>query len=186
MDLHKARREILVIADRPRSLLRASARRLRIKRGILIGALRSFRLRMLAGGLCAASVFGGDIGAAARSQVVVKEIVKTMQNDVGQAIVLPRGHLQLFVSTYGIAPGARLPQHKHPFQRYAYVIQGRIRVVQAGSSSRIYHAGEFIVESVNRWHYGEAVGATPVKLLVIDQLPRGRDATLLQGSPGER
>lgn len=184
MDRHKARCGIPAIAYRPHWVLRALARRLRIKQSLLIGALRSFRLRTLAGCLCMASVFGGDINAAARSQVVVKEIVKTMKNDVGQAIILPRGHLQLVVSTYGIAPGARLPQHKHPFQRYAYVIRGRIRVVQAGSSSRIYHAGEFIAESINRWHYGEAVGATPVKLLVIDQLPPGRSATLLQGSPG--
>ena len=34
------------------------------------------------------------------------------------------GHLQLVVSTYDIAPAARLQQHKHPFERYAYVIQG--------------------------------------------------------------
>ncbi len=121
--------------------------------------------------------------ASAQDPIVVKEIVKTTQNAVGQPITLPRGRLQLVVSTYDIAPGARLPQHKHPFQRYAYVLQGDLLVQQVGSSSRVYHAGEFIAESVARWHFGETVGETPVKLLVIDQLPPGRKATVLRAPP---
>ena len=112
--------------------------------------------------------------------VVVKELSKAIANDVGQPIRLPRGKLQLVVSTYDIAPGAKLPQHKHPYQRYAYVLQGELNVVQVGRSSRIYKSGEFIAESVNRWHFGETVGTAPVKLLVIDQLPPGRASTLLR------
>ena len=113
----------------------------------------------------------------------MKEIVRTTKNDVGQAITVPSGHLQLVVSTYDIAPGARLPEHKHPFERYAYVIQGDLMVEQVGSSPRVYHAGEFVVESVNRWHFGQAIGEVPVKLLVIDQLPPGRKATVLRSRP---
>jgi len=81
-------------------------------------------------------------------------------------------------SIYTLAPGARLPEHKHPFQRYAYVLEGALRVQQADSSSRIYRAGEFIIESVDRWHYGATVGDAPVKLLVIDQLPPTAEATV--------
>ena len=112
--------------------------------------------------------------------VVVKELSKAIANDVGQPIRQPRGKLQLVVSTYDIAAGAKLPQHKHPYQRYAYVLQGELNVVQVGRSARIYKAGEFIAESVNRWHYGETFGSVPVKLLVIVQLPPGKASTLLR------
>ncbi len=135
-----------------------------------------FRLLMLAAALCLAALAAAE--AQEGAAIAVNEIVKTMKNDAGQAIALPHRPLQLVVSIYTIAPGARLPQHKHPFQRYAYVLRGDIKVEQVGSSSKLYHAGEFIVESVNRWHFGEAVGETPVKLLVIDQLPPGRKATV--------
>ena len=64
--------------------------------------------------------------------MVVRDIVKTVRNDSGQAIRLPRGALQLVVSTYDIAPGAKLPVHNHPFQRYAYVMQGDLKVEQVG------------------------------------------------------
>ena len=130
--------------------------------------------------LCAL-ILGGPIAQALEaSPVVVKELSKSLTNDVGQPIRLPRGKLQLVVSTYDIAPGAKLPQHRHPYQRYAYVLQGELNVVQVGRTSRIYKPGEFIAESVDRWHYGETVGTVPVKLLVIDQLPPGKASTLLR------
>ena len=75
---------------------------------------------------------------------------------------------------------ARLPQHKHPFQRYAHVLQGELRVRQINGSARIYRAGRFVAEIVGRWHYGEALGAVPVRLLVIDQLQPGRKATIVR------
>ena len=119
-------------------------------------------------------------GALEASPVVVKELLKATKNDAGQPIHQPRGGLQLVVSTYDIAPGAKLPQHRHPYQRYAYVLQGDLNVVQVDRGARVYHPGEFIVESVNRWHYGETVGTVPVKLLVIDQLPPGKASTILR------
>ena len=62
------------------------------------------RLSMLVAGLCLTSVAGSDVSAREPAPVVVKEIVRTMKNDVGQAITVPSGHLQLVVSTYDIAP----------------------------------------------------------------------------------
>ena len=64
------------------------------------------RLSMLVAGLCLTSVAGSNVSAREPAPVVAKEIVRTMKNDVGQAITVPSGHLQLVVSTYDIAPGA--------------------------------------------------------------------------------
>jgi quercetin dioxygenase-like cupin family protein len=119
-------------------------------------------------------------GAIAQDQpaIAVKEILSTVKNDAGQTLRLPSRNLQLVVSEYNIAAGARLPEHKHPYQRYAYVAQGELLVQQIGRASKIYRAGDFVVESVNRWHFGEAIGQTPVKLIVIDQLPKGAKSTI--------
>ena len=139
------------------------------------------RIAMMAAVACLGiSVSGYDASAGEAPAVVVKDIVRTTRNDSGQAIRLPAGRLELVASTYDIAPGARLPQHKHPFQRYAYVLQGDLKVEQVGRSSRIYRAGEMVVESVGFWHYGENVGSVPVRLLVIDQVPKGRATTVLR------
>ncbi|WP_246695550.1 cupin domain-containing protein [Methylocystis rosea] len=109
---------------------------------------------------------------------VVTEIARAAKTATGQPITLPQGPLEVVASIYTLAPGVRLPEHKHSYQRYAYILEGDLMVQQADSSSRVYHAGEFVIESVDRWHFGATVGAVPVKLLVIDQSPPGGEVTV--------
>jgi quercetin dioxygenase-like cupin family protein len=130
-------------------------------------------------GLTAPAAHALDSSASEKT-VAVKEIVNSAFNDAGQPIRLPGGSLRLVVSTYDIPPGAKLPWHKHPYQRYAYVAEGDLTVDQAGRGPRVYHAGEFVAESVNLWHFGENAGTATVRLLVIDQLPPGKAATILK------
>ena len=137
-------------------------------------------LKLMLAALSVGLLSSTTVPAQEAGSVVVKTIVNTLKNDAGQPISFPRGHLELTVLSFDIPVGARLPVHKHKGQRYAYVLQGDLRVEQIGGASRIYHAGDFVVESVNRWHFGETVGTTPVKLVVIDQLPRGAKSTVLQ------
>jgi quercetin dioxygenase-like cupin family protein len=35
------------------------------------------------------------------------------------------------------------------------------------------HQGEFLAEMENTWHFGANQGKEPVKLLIIDEVPRG-------------
>ncbi|TIU12036.1 MAG: cupin domain-containing protein, partial [Mesorhizobium sp.] len=82
---------------------------------------------------------------------------------------------------FGIAPGATLPVHKHPFPRYAYVEAGTLQVtnVETGKSNT-YKSGDFIIEMIGQWHQATNVGADPVKLLVIDQVEEGTKNTVLR------
>ena len=81
---------------------------------------------------------------------------------------------------YDIPAGSKLPVHKHPNQRYAYVLQGTLQVtdVENGRSFE-YKPGDFIVEMVDGWHYGANNGKGPVRLLVIDQVEKGQANTIL-------
>jgi len=122
---------------------------------------------------------GDQIGT---KPVVVSEILSTTATAAGQPIVLPGGPVRLVATTYEIAPGAALPVHKHPFQRYAYVLTGTLTVTETESGRTYpYKAGDFIVEMVDRWHSGQNVGSAPVRLLVIDQVPDGSQSTILRG-----
>ena len=99
----------------------------------------------------------------------------------GQPIALPQGNAEVVVWIYDIPVGARLPVHKHPFQRYAYVLAGTLRVAAADNSRTWdYKAGDFIVEMVDAWHYGTNIGTEPVRLLVIDQVDKGQANTILR------
>jgi quercetin dioxygenase-like cupin family protein len=103
--------------------------------------------------------------------VSVKPVLSTSITSSGQPIVLPAKDPTVIVSEYEIAKGATLPEHKHPYPRYGYVLAGEIRITNTDTGkSEVYKAGDFIIEAINQWHHAENIGNEPVKLLVIDQV----------------
>jgi quercetin dioxygenase-like cupin family protein len=115
------------------------------------------------------------------AKAVVKKLFAGSTTALGQKIALPQGDAEVTVLTYDIPPGARLPVHKHPYPRYAYVLAGRLKVSTGDDAKSFdYGPGDFIVEMLDTWHYGETVGSETVKLLVIDQAPPGATNTLLK------
>src|SRR5215813_4812526 len=88
---------------------------------------------------------------AENQQVVVKPVLSTTVTSSGQPIVLPQKDAQLTVSTYEIAPGAVLPEHKHPFPRYGYVLSGSLRVINDDTGkTEDFKTGDFILEAVGQ------------------------------------
>jgi quercetin dioxygenase-like cupin family protein len=121
------------------------------------------------------------LDSRAPAPVVVTPVTKTSVTSTGQPITLPQKDVEVAASIFDIAPGATLPVHKHPFPRYAYVLAGTLKVTNADTGkSDIFKAGDFIVEMIDQWHQGSNIGSDPVKLLVIDQIEAGAQATVLR------
>jgi quercetin dioxygenase-like cupin family protein len=141
-------------------------------RKILIAAL-------LATGASFSAAYALDSGAAA--PVVVTPVKSTAVTSTGQPITLPQKNIEVTASIFDIAPGATLPVHKHPFPRYGYVLSGTLKVTNVDTGrSDTFKAGDFIVEMIDQWHQGSNIGLDPVKLLVIDQIEAGVQATVLK------
>ena len=120
-----------------------------------------------------------DSGAAA--PVVVTPIRTTTVTSTGQSITLPQKDVEVTASIFEIAPGATLPVHKHPFPRYAYVLAGTLKVTNVDTGqSDTFKTGDFIVEMIDQWHQGSNIGADQVRLLVVDQIEAGSQATVLR------
>lgn len=120
-----------------------------------------------------------DSGAAA--PITVTPIRSTTVTSTGQPITLPQKNVEVGASIFDIAPGAKLPIHKHPFARYAYVLGGTLEVTNVDTGkSDVFKTGDFIVEMIDQWHTGANIGADPVKLLVIDQIEAGTPVTVLR------
>jgi quercetin dioxygenase-like cupin family protein len=116
---------------------------------------------------------------AADAPVKSTAVISTTKTAIGQPIVLPAKDAQVIVTVLEIAPGTKLPRHKHPFQRYGYVMQGELTVEYEGGARQTFHPGDFIVEALDTWHFGTNTGSVPVKLLVIDQVEAGKTNTIL-------
>lgn len=111
--------------------------------------------------------------ACSGTGAVVTPVAKVTRMADGRPVRFPAGDAQVSACTYDIPPGARLPVHRHPYPRFAYVESGDLRVTFDDGRTFEYHAGGFIAEAVDTWHYGETLGAKPVRLLVIDTTPPG-------------
>jgi len=113
--------------------------------------------------------------------VVVKPVVSTAVTASGQPIVLPQKDVHVIVTTFSIAKGATLPEHRHPSMRYAYVMAGTLRVTNTETGrSEVYKAGSFIVEALGQWHKAANIGAGAVRLVVIDQVEGDQGNTVLR------
>ena len=131
--------------------------------------------------ICASFTAAHALDSGAAAPVVVTPVKTTAVTSIGQPLILPQKNVEVTASIYDIAPGATLPVHKHPFARYAYVLAGTLQVTNVDTGkSDIFKTGDFIVEMIDQWHRGSNIGADPVKLVVIDQIEAGTQATVLK------
>ena len=129
------------------------------------------------------ALLGSASWAADAPKVAVTPVLTTTTTASGQPITVP-AHPQVIVSTYDIPVGASLPFHKHPFQRYAYVMAGDLTVMNRDTNETYrYKTGDFIVEVLDQWHMGRNEGKKPVKLLVIDQVEPGKPNVIQAPAP---
>jgi quercetin dioxygenase-like cupin family protein len=155
-------------ADRQSERLFILEREVVMKSLIAPGVLGAF---MLAGVFC---VSADDV-----PQVKVTPIFSSITTAIGQPIALPKANAEVHVTMYEIPVGARLPVHKHPFPRYAYVLAGKLRVADKDNVRTFdYAAGDFLIEMIDTWHFGTNIGSEPVRLLVIDQVEAGQPNTI--------
>jgi quercetin dioxygenase-like cupin family protein len=141
----------------------------------------AFMSRLLCLSLLGAAWLLPCAARAAEGGVTVTPVLSAAQDLSGQPIVFPPHDGQVIASVFDIAPGAVLPAHLHPWPRLAYVLQGSLRVVNHTTGrTDIFKAGDFIVESVGHWHQGANDSHAPLKLLVIDLVPKGAGNTTLK------
>ena len=138
-------------------------------------------LQCLAVGLLASLI--SPVHAQQQTGVTIKQLLSTTTTSAGQKIVLPKKGAELVASIFEIPPGAQLPEHEHPYPRYGYILSGSLRVTDAETGqSKTYRSGDFVVESVGRWHTGANAGEEPTRLLVIDIVRSGHTNTVLRKS----
>jgi quercetin dioxygenase-like cupin family protein len=112
---------------------------------------------------------------AADNKAVVTLVLTADVTATGQPFTFPTKNAQLVVATYEIPEGSALPEHKHPYPRFGYVLAGALQVTNTETGkTELYKAGDFIPEAIDQWHQGAAVGTGPAKLLVIDVTEKGQ------------
>lgn len=100
--------------------------------------------------------------------VQVRQIAKATTQWNGRLLpAYPNKNPEITILSYEIAPGVRLPMHKHPVINAGVITQGKLTVVAKDGGLLILNPGDSIIELVDQWHYGINDGAEPVKLIMF-------------------
>ena len=125
----------------------------------------------------AVAAFGTLAANAQVGKFKVAEIFREEKTLANQEIQFPTGKVEIVASTGEFDPGAETPVHKHPYPRSLYIIEGTFTVTEEGGQPHTYPAGSFVVEGVNMWHKGANMSSSPVKILIVDEVPTGVNNT---------
>jgi quercetin dioxygenase-like cupin family protein len=126
--------------------------------------------------VCALAVlacFGSLVAVAQQGKFKLAEVYRSGKTVTGQELQFPSGKVEIVAATGEFDPGSETPMHKHPYPRSLYIVEGTFTVTEEGGQPRTYPTGSFVVEAVDVWHTGGNASSTPVKILVIDEVPAG-------------
>jgi len=101
-------------------------------------------------------------------KVDVKILLKETQS--WDAIALPSypvGEPEVTILKVIIPAHTKLPMHKHPNINAGVLLRGELTLVTDNNITRNIKAGDAVVETVNRWHYGFNESDEEVELIVF-------------------
>ena len=136
-------------------------------------------MRLQTGIAALAALLLQGAAAADAPKVTVTPVARTHMTVTGQKLEIP-ANPDVVVAIATFPPGARLPEHKHLYPHFAYVLEGVLTVTntETGKTFEV-KKGDFSAEMENTWHYGVNNGTGPVRLLVIDEVPQGTASNMV-------
>ena len=130
-------------------------------------------------GICLIFFFTGNIyaydTAAIKSQVLAKGVKSW---DGSLLPEYPEGKPEITILRIQIAPGAKLPRHKHPVINAGVLLKGELTVITDDNKVLHLKAGDPIIEVVDKWHYGKNEGKEPAEIIVFYAGTEGSPVTV--------
>ncbi|GAB2897731.1 cupin domain-containing protein [Microbulbifer echini] len=117
--------------------------------------------------------------------VTFKTLVASTKDWAGDTLPAPKeGQPELSIVQVTIAPGARLPVHKHPVLNGVYVAKGSLKVTLLDRKETVtLDEGRAYIEVTDKWHYGRNEGVNPVSLIIFYSGIKGVANTIYKDEP---
>ncbi|MBO6524225.1 MAG: cupin domain-containing protein [Balneolaceae bacterium] len=109
------------------------------------------------------------VGLFAQEETVKVEVLsKTSSSWDGAEIeAYPSGKPEITISRITMPVGFELPVHKHTTPLGGMILEGELTVTKENGESKVFKAGDPIVEVMNTWHAGKNTGEVPTVLIAF-------------------
>ncbi len=103
----------------------------------------------------------------ANYQALLTPLLKSGTDILGTPIQYPPGAANVTAAIVTLAPGVSTGWHEHEVPLFAYVLEGELTVDYGEKGTRVYKAGDSLLEAMNWPHNGTNLGPVDVKLLAV-------------------
>jgi quercetin dioxygenase-like cupin family protein len=100
-------------------------------------------------------------------KTLVTPLIATSQTVIGQPFAYPSGTAKVTAVIVTIPPGGETGWHEHAVPLFGYMLDGVLTVDYGDKGTRIYKAGDSLMEAMNWPHDGANKGDVPVRILAV-------------------
>lgn len=118
-------------------------------------------------GLCASALAQLAPSPAPTYQNLLTPVLIATETILGQPIAYPSGAPLITSAIVTIPPGGETGWHEHSIPLYAYILEGELTVDYGAEGTRVYRAGEGVMEAIDWPHNGTSTGTVPVRILAV-------------------
>ena len=94
-------------------------------------------------------------------------MLSTSETVLGQPFEYPDGEAKITAAIVTMQPGQKTGWHKHNVPLFAYILEGELTVDYGPKGTKIYKAGDSIVEAYKTEHNGENTGDVSARILAV-------------------
>ena len=117
--------------------------------------------------------------ASAAAQVTVEPLFKSGRDTLGNPLTYAgAGAAEVSGAVVTMLPGDSTGWHFHPVPSFGYLLRGELTVEYATGETRVFEAGDGIVEAQHTPHNGHNLGSEPVEILAFYAGAPGVETTL--------
>jgi quercetin dioxygenase-like cupin family protein len=143
---------------------------------------RKWPLIAVASLLALGAVLWGARPAASRDEVTA--LLTTSKTILDQPISYPtKGPAKITAAIVVMQPGEETGWHKHDVPLFGYILEGEVTVDYGAQGTRVYRAGDAVMEAIDLAHNGRNSGKGVARLLAVFMGAEGVANTVMVAPP---
>lgn len=100
-------------------------------------------------------------------QNLLTPLLSTSTDIIGNPIAYPDAPAEVTAAEVTIPPGGTTGWHHHEVPLFAYILEGELTVDYGTKGTRVYRAGDSVMEAMDWPHNGTNTGDVPMRLIAV-------------------
>jgi len=108
-------------------------------------------------------------------------LLSTSETIIAQPFAYPEGEARITAAIVTMLPGKETGWHHHEVPLFAYILEGELIVDYGADGTKLYRAGDSLIEAFKTRHNGKNTGTVPVRLIAVFAGAEGAANTVVDG-----